>query len=82
MSNFLASNLTLKRLVFTALAIVSLSITIDLLNAWGDQKQFKAHRTNNNPSLKTSEPRDSIPQKSGTAVNLYDHEASALSEND
>ncbi|MDR2284904.1 MAG: hypothetical protein LBE37_16945 [Sphingobacterium sp.] len=82
MSNFLASNLTLKRLVFIALAIVSLSITIDLLSAWGDQKLFKDQRINSIPPLKAAGYTDSIPSKSGSATQLNDVDTATLSHND
>ncbi len=82
MSNFVASNLTLKRLLFIALAIASLSITIDLFSAWSDQKLFKDHRINSTPLLKAAGYTDSIPSKSGSAAQLNDVDTATLSHND
>ena len=81
MSNFLASNLTLKRLVFIALVIVSVSITIDLLSAWGDQKLFKDLRINSTPTLKASGYTDSIPSKSEKATHLNNVDTVDVSQN-
>lgn len=68
-------------MVFIALAIVSVSLTIDLLSAWGDQKLFKDLRINSTPTLKASGYTDSIPSKSEKATQINNVDTMAVSHN-